>query len=706
MLHEVEARVIRLPARAAPIRLTLLGSFQAEDGAGRDILPRTRKARALLAILALANGAPVLRQTITSLLWSGRAQDQARGSLRQSLHELQERLHGASSDALVAERAHLALNMTHVAMDVSCFVTLDGGPDQAMRLLDNGALRENGQVLLEDLVGVDPGFTKWLDVQRTLLATNALSIADAALAAASTEHVIDQAAMAVAATRIIRLEPGRERAWQHLISAGIGMGDPDGAIRSFQRCAAALARAGMGPPSAETRALAATIRPSLRVVGTAPPPAMPDRTVVPEGVRLGVLAFRSLDTGSPHIDDAALCVGLAEEITTALGRFRGITLIASSSVSALSPAASDDKGSPVADNGAAAERLRSLRLDFVLDGTIQRRGDRVRVTARLIDLRVDDPVGKVVWSCRFDRPGSDLLAMQDEIAAETVAQVDPHLMLRAYPLDGASRTLELPTATAHELLLRAIPVLYRLDEAEFRLAGQALAQAVERSPGYAAAHAWYAYWHLFLVGQGWADAPHAAIRQAGVLADLAVSLDPTDARGLTIAGHARAFLQRNIDEAITLHSRALDLNPNLPLAWSLSGLALSYAGRHEEAVTHIQQARRLSPFDPHGFFFDMALSLPLLCLGRMSEALDASRRAAAMNPTFSSSYKGYLAALGFLAGTNAAVHRADLDLVLRHLRQLEPDFTLTSARARSPLRRAQDVDIYIEGLRRGGLPES
>ena len=127
-------------------------------------------------------------------------------------------------------------------------------------------------------------------------------------------------------------------------------------------------------------------------------------------------------------------------------------------------------------------------------------------------------------------------------------------------------------------------------------AGEYLSRAIELEPDYAAAHAWYAYWQMFLVGQGWADDPAAAMEEAGQHAERAVVLDPFDARGLTIAGHVRAFLHRRLREAIALHERALSLNPNLAMAWALSAhrLRLSWAirTRRSGATTATRSCRR------------------------------------------------------------------------------------------------------------------
>jgi tetratricopeptide (TPR) repeat protein len=213
------------------------------------------------------------------------------------------------------------------------------------------------------------------------------------------------------------------------------------------------------------------------------------------------------------------------------------------------------------------------------------------------------------------------------------------------------------------------------------------------------AHAWWAYWHVLLVGQGWSDDPVAATRRAGELAERAIALDPADARALTLVGHVRSFLQKHPEEARDLHERALSLNPNLPLAWCLSGCANSYLGRHEEAIAQISQAQRLSPQDPHEFFHNGMLTIPHLLSGNFETVVTLGRRATDLNPGFSSTYKAYLAALGHLGREDEAAR------TLERLVALEPDYSIRKAIERAPLMRHQDLALYAEGLRRGGLRE-
>jgi tetratricopeptide (TPR) repeat protein len=131
----------------------------------------------------------------------------------------------------------------------------------------------------------------------------------------------------------------------------------------------------------------------------------------------------------------------------------------------------------------------------------------------------------------------------------------------------------------------------------------------------------------------------------------------------------------------------------------LSGLALAYEGRHEAAIRRGEEAHRLSPFDPHHFFYDACLMVPHLALGQFERVVELARRAASLNPSLSATYKGYLSALGHLGASE------ERETVRAKLLALEPGFTVRAALARSPLRRAADRALYAEGLRRAGLEE-
>ncbi|MBV9736500.1 MAG: hypothetical protein JO209_11400 [Acidisphaera sp.] len=629
--------------------------MQAHSAAGDSVLPRGRKARAVLAVLALSAPRPVARDFLWRLLWSSRQPEQGRASLRQSLHELHACLLPLGPDILRIGRGSVSLNPDRAQTDLRFLSQV--APDDAAA--DACAPVELGR-LLADLAGLDPAFERWREAESERLRRTARAAAEAALSLQT-----GYTARLAAAERLLAIQQDHEPAWRAMIDAHIALGDRAAALAAYERCTTVLADLAGRTPAAETCDLLARLRAPSRTGAGRNGSGQSRR-----GVRLGVAPLRALDG-----HDAALSLGLADEITASLARFRWIATIAGRTSGdepdALEPAGRD--------------------VDFLLDGTLQRGGGRVRVLVRLLDQRAE---GEVVWAHRFDRCAADLLNVQDEIAAEIAAQVDPELLLREGARAAGDSAAD---PSAYQLVLKAVPAIYRLDEGGFRRAGDALQAAVARDPGYAAAHAWWACWHVFLAGQGWADAADAA--RAAELAERAVALDPADARALTIAGHVRGFLQRHPDEAAALHDRALALNPNLPMAWVFSGLGEAYAGRHEEALRRIRSYQRLSRFDPHGFFYETALMVPHLFRGEHEEVEAIARKVAPLKPGFASTLRIQLAALGHLGRAEAAAE------VRGRLLRLEPRFSIAETIARTPLARAQDRALYAEGLRRAGLPE-
>ena len=381
-------------------------------------------------------------------------------------------------------------------------------------------------------------------------------------------------------------------------------------------------------------------------------------------------------------EDAHLAPGLADEITNALSRFRWMFIVSSNSL-----------GRFAADQRDEAAIRREFGLDFLLDGSVQRAGGKIRISLRLLDLRANN---QIVWARRFDRQTDDLLSLQDEIAAAVVAQIDPEILL----IEARRSSSRSPVgASAYDFMLRSIPLIGRMEREAFMQAGDCLSKAIELEPEYAAAHAWYAYWHVFLVGQDWAEHPQEMMETAGQLAERSIVLDPFDARGLAISGHVRAFLHHRLREAIVLHERALSLNPNLAMAWALSAVAHAYTGDPDEAERRNNRYKALSPLDPHAFFFDAFFVLIHLMKRDYEKAVEVGRSVSEINPSFSATYKPYLAALGHL-------HRDEEAATIRHrLLSLEPDFTIERFLAATPMERVSDKMHYAQGLRLAGIRE-
>jgi len=665
------------------VRLRLIGQMEAWTINSESILPQGRKTRALLAVVALSAPRPALRGKLAELLWSRRPEEQARASLRQEIHRLLEALTPAGVEILSVTRDHLSLRPGCVWVDVEEVLRATVNRPASLSLLDGD--------LLEDLDGVDPAFDAWLVTERERLHDRARTLAESLLR----EQVEPEGAIP-AAQQLLAIDRAHEGAWRALMRAHAARGERGMAIQAYDRCRHVLSELLDAAPSAETQRLAAEIRgagarPAAANGNPAPaPPAPPlpanepraetHRVGAPRGgARVGVLPLQMVGTDE---EEAHLSLGLSEEITTALARFRWMFLVSSNSLARF-----------VTDTRDEAALRRAFGLDFLLDGTIQRVRTRLRITLRLIDLRSGS---QVVWARRFDRQTNDLLTLQDEVAGEVVAQIDPEILL----IEARRVANRPPTdSSAYDLVLRALPLIMRLERVSFLKAGEYLEAAIRQEPDYAAAHTWYAYYHIFLVGQGWADDPQIAFETAGKLAERGVMLDPQDARGLTVAGHVMAFLHHRLSEAIGLHERALSLNPNLAMAWALSAITFAYQGDLEEAERRAERYRKLSPLDPHSFLFEMSFMFVHLLRHDYESTIAIGRQVGQMSPTFSAAYKPYLAALGHLGLIQEAA------VVRRRLLEIEPDFTIQRFLAGSPFARSADREHFAAGLRRGGVPE-
>src|SRR5579862_5136336 len=437
------------------VRLRLIGQMEAWTVGSESVLPAGRKTRALLAAIALSGPRPALRGRLAELLWSRRPEEQARASLRQEIHRLLESLAPAGAEILTVTRDHLSLRPGLVWIDVEEVMRATTDQPASLSLLDGD--------LLEDLDGIDPTFDAWLTTERERLRDRARNVAEALLR----EQVEPEAAIP-AAQRLLQIDRAHEGAWRALMRAHAARGERGMAIQAYDRCRAVLADLLDASPSAETQVVLADIRgPSgshiLRrplAQSPSPPSAQPphESPAAPEprpqsnwptrgGAHVGVMPLQLVGTTA---EDAHLAPGLTEEITTALARFRWMFVVASNSLARFA-----------AENRDETAIRRTFGIDFLLDGSIQRVRNRIRITVRLLDLRAGN---QVVWARRFDRQTNDLLSLQDEIASEVVAQIDPEILLIEAKRSASRPPMD---ATAYDLVLRAIPLIGRLEREAF-----------------------------------------------------------------------------------------------------------------------------------------------------------------------------------------------------------------------------------------------
>ena len=393
---------------------------------------------------------------------------------------------------------------------------------------------------------------------------------------------------------------------------------------------------------------------------------------------VAILPFRDQggDTTQAYFSD-----GISEDIIRSLSRSHGLYVIAWNSTIRYR----DDKrdGRAIADE---------LGVRYVLEGNVRRRASRLRITTELFDAVSN----RALWADKFDGLDSDVFDFQDKIANRIAGEIEP----KVYKAETA-RALTKPTESldAYECLLRALSLIYSLDEQQFFEAGTYLQRAVELDSSYALAHAYLAWWLNLKRGDGRSKDLAGDARLAIEASMRAIELDPEDAFCLAVAGHIQGFLNHSLDNAVDHFERALYLNENSAFAWGISASTYCFLGRPDEAFERLRNAWRLSPYDPLNFWFCTVAGLAEFVSGRYDQAIGWLRKAQRMNPRFSACLRTLTASLalaGDLEGARAAA---------RQVLEIEPGFRVSVFTSWYPLQRPGDLERLADGFRLAELPE-
>jgi len=396
---------------------------------------------------------------------------------------------------------------------------------------------------------------------------------------------------------------------------------------------------------------------------------------LPDKPSIAVLPFENM-SGDPEQEYFA--DGMVEEIITALSRFKSLFVIARNSSFAFKGQAVDIK-----------EVGRRLGVRYALEGSVRKASGKVRITGQLIDA----VTGTHIWADRFERDLTDVFALQDEVTAAVVSAIQPKLLQAEIAMATRRRPENL---TAYEFYLRAMQQSYlttREGVAEtLRLAHRAL----ELDPRFGLVAALAGFCHMRNVTLGYADDPQLERKEAVRLLRLALSVDDGDPDTLVWASTISASMVGDRESEIEMADRAVALNPNSNLAWGCRGWIYKTAGLSEEAVRSFERAIRMSPIDPllHRGFVGMAMAF--IELRRFDEAIVAAKKALRQTPSYSPAYRCLTSAFAHL-GRDAEAGEAAARLL-----EVDPDFTISAFITRGGQTNAK---LYIEGLRKAGLPE-
>jgi TolB-like protein/Flp pilus assembly protein TadD len=393
---------------------------------------------------------------------------------------------------------------------------------------------------------------------------------------------------------------------------------------------------------------------------------------------IAVLPFANM-SGGPEQEFFA--DGIAEEIITALSRFRSLFVIARSSSFAYKGKSPDVR-----------DVARDLGVRYVLEGSVRNADNRVRIAAQLIDACS----GNHLWADHFDGGLDDVFALQDQITEQIVVAVEPEI--QTYERERAGRKPP-ESLDAWELVQHGLSHFYRVNKTDRAEAIRLFREAIALDPEFAAAHAHLAY-ALSASGMlGYAKDTAKVVAEVRAAAEQAVSLDPNEPMGHYALGRAH-LVAGEIEMAVREMQTAIAINPNF--AWGHYGLGFAYhfgAGQAEQALPFYDTALRLSPRDPSRWVILMLKGSALRFLGRHEEAITHCRQACQFPDAGFQTYMHLAAALA------EAGQRRKAQAAVKSALQLEPAFSISFVRRHFPGMHETKLKSVLDSLRKAGVPE-
>jgi TolB-like protein len=400
---------------------------------------------------------------------------------------------------------------------------------------------------------------------------------------------------------------------------------------------------------------------------------------LPDKPSLAVLPFQNM-SGDPEQEYFA--DGMVEEVTTAISRLPWLFVIARNSSFTYKGKAIDVK-----------QVAHELGVRYVLEGSVRKSGNRVRITGQLIDAST----GNHIWADRFDGALDDIFDLRDRVASSVVGAIEPRLRLSEIERAARKPTERLE---AYDLYLRALAQMYRYTEESLDEAVVLLRQALAIDPSYAPAAASVGWCHGWQRAQGWGAVSDDDIAEGVRLARQALEAEREDADTIWRAALTLFILAGEAVMAAAVVDRALTLNPNAALAWTAKGWIHTLRNQPAAAIEAIDRAQRLSPFDPLGYWNAVSLAIAHLSARRFEEAIEWAERALHDRPRIATAIRVKIVANAHLGRLDDA--HAELAWMLA----IDPGLTITGYRMfLEPSIAPELIELLVIGLRLAGLPE-
>jgi TolB-like protein/Tfp pilus assembly protein PilF len=416
------------------------------------------------------------------------------------------------------------------------------------------------------------------------------------------------------------------------------------------------------------------------VAGSArPEPTLTDPPAVPDKPSIAVLPLVNMsgDSEQDYFAD-----GITEDLITALSQFRWLFVIA--------------RGSSFVFKGKridAKQIARELGVRYLLEGSVRKSGNRLRITGQLIEASS----GVHLWADRFDGSLEDIFDLQDKVTVSVVGAIAPKL--EQIEIERAKRKAT-ESLDAYDYFLRGMALLHRGDKGSIDEALNLFRQAIASDNEFASAYGMAAWCYDLRKWNSWmVDAEHETA-EAGKLARQAVVLGRDDAVALCAAGFALAHVVGDLEFGAICMDRALALNPNMAAAWHFGGWLCTNLGEPEVALERLARAVRLNPVDNFPLLpMQISIAWAHFIAGRYDEAYSAGRKGIQEQPDFLPALRIFAAACAM------SEHLDDARNTIAHLRELNPNFRVSNVKDAIRLRRPEDLARYEKALRKAGLPD-
>jgi DNA-binding SARP family transcriptional activator/tetratricopeptide (TPR) repeat protein len=639
----------------AQCALKLLGDFALLAADGSNLALPTKKDRLLLAYLALHPNQTHPRERLYGLLWGDRGEEQARGSLRQSLASLKEALGKVGTEALEVSRDSVTLDASKLSIDALSFLKLAADPNSQEK-----AVELYTGPLLANIDAPTPEYGQWLIPARQRLEEQAGAFVETLAGSDASPGLLTKAVHL--AQQLIERDSLREPLYRALMRLKVKLRDRAGAMKVYAQCREALAKDLNLTPELETEQLYRDIltdRP-------APTNAQHKSAGVCERPRIAVMPFANIGGDT---DLTPLCEGLAEDIIMGLGRFKLLFVIDRNSSAAVHQTTTD-----------AAEIGKKLGVALVVQGSLQRLGSNIRIRVRLVNAAERTQV----WGDDFDCEASDLPAIPSRISKAIIVtlynRVEDSLL---------AQSRRKPELAAYELLLRGIKHLRGYGPKDNQRALDLFKQAADLDPDYALAKAYLGFADVVL--NDYDAAPRDVLERAKVMVQEAVEMTPDDSRCHWLLGMICGSAG-DLEEEEKHYSQALALNPHDANTLSTYGILLGMLGRPEEGIDSIREAMSLNPYHPEWYWVD--LGSVLYAAERYQDALEAFKKRLRPQAWVLSRMAACYAQLGRMAEAEKAA---------AEVMKQKPDFSVSRQRGGGWM--LQSVSHLREGMIKAGLPE-